>query len=144
VPAALTLAPTLANRDDRRRALHGVGSDAPHPAFAPLLLAIASNPSEDKWLRTLVIAALTMTPHESVVPDLIGLLRADEPEVAGTASGYLWRLTGYNAMNEIARERGEGPKSGAELVPRYEKWWEEHKATFNYEFARERLLTGIH
>jgi hypothetical protein len=29
------------------------------------------------------------------------------------------------------REQGKAPASTAELVPRYEKWWEEHKATFD-------------
>ena len=139
VPKTLLVAPTAPNEYRRTELIRDIGSKASHPAFAPLLLAMIRNPTEDTRVRTRAVRALALTPHSDVVPNLTDLLREPDRDVSSTAFGCLWGLTDYNAANQMYHETGAAPKASLELVPPYEKWWVEHRQTFNYEQGRENL-----
>lgn len=51
-----------------------IGQSAPHRGFIPLLQAVAAEQSEDPYVRTTAIWAISWTPHDEVVDNLLPYL----------------------------------------------------------------------
>jgi len=135
----LAAASTPAGRDRAIDLLQEVEKRAPHPALMPVLLAIARNASETAYLRARAVHAMTFVPRPDLVPTLISFLKSEDRALSSAAYGPLSHLTGYQASQEIWRREGAVAKTPADLVPLYEKWWAEHKDTFDYDAARLRV-----
>jgi HEAT repeat protein len=101
-----------------------------HPAFVPLLRAIAANRTEDKPVRIRAVGSIARTPHTGVIESLIELLGDDDASIGGAAWDQLRKLT----RSGITMRDDERDFLG--VKQRYEAWWAKNKGTFVYIRSR--------
>ena len=107
----------------RGMTIYGIGGEAPHPAFLPIMRELAFSAAEPAEVRIYAMKALSMVPHDEVIPELAAL--ADVPEIRPHALSKLERLTG---LVLTPTQLGE-----ASVRHYYDAWWAEHKSEFKYD-----------
>ncbi len=132
--------PTRESAGKRAAAAKFLGTKAPHPAFVPLLRALATNPSEQPIVRSRALDAIAYIPHDDVVPFYIEQLY--QPDRSGrepayvqenllnVARGQLRRLTEAH-MDAATRKRLlASPPQEAQAL--WRSWWRAHKDSWKY------------
>ena len=139
---SLTQVPSLRNRAERGHAAYGIGVDAPHAAFLPLLREVVANRQDnlgDNYVRICAIKSISMIRHDGLMDYLIDHLDTD---LAFWVREQLEKLTfeqrvsaederSANWHSNLSRRRpGEDWPA---YKKRYQEWWARNKATFVYK-----------
>ena len=147
---SLTQVPSLRNRAERGHAAYGMGVNAPHAAFLPLLREVVANRNDnyaDNGVRIKAIKSISMIRHEGVMDYLIEHLDTD---LGFWVRQQLLKLT---IQQQVSAEEQQGGKwygllnqrQPGEDWPaykkRYQEWWARNKATFVYK--RDNVMMEI-
>jgi hypothetical protein len=116
------------NHSARGKMLTYYGEESPHPAFLPLLRAIAESPLEQYYVRYMALTAISQTPHADVVEYLMGFLGDDS-----------LRFRAWEQLEKLTKSavlfRND---DSVTMRTDYQQWWAEHKKAFRY--IRSRVL----
>ena len=96
------------------------------PLVKPVLrLAEGNEPA----VAVRAVQALSRIGGKSVIPNLIGLLRSPDEDVAGAASSALESMTGV----EIEFDTAQSSQERGKAIEKWESWWREnrHRAVLN-------------
>ena len=147
---SLTCAPSLRNRAERALAAYGMGVNAPHAAFLPLLREVVANRNDnyaDNGVRIKAIKSISMIRHEGVMDYLIEHLDTD---LGFWVRQQLLKLTIQQQVSAAEQQGGKwhgllNQRQPGEDWPafkkRYQEWWARNKATFVYK--RDNVMVEI-
>jgi hypothetical protein len=120
------------DQEDRRNAVEYLAGVARHRGFLPLLKTVAANPEEHPRVRGAALGNIGYIPDDDVVPYYIEKIYDAERARRDPKNDRLATICAESMLRAVATQAFFPQGSAQERQEQWRKWWEEHKATWQY------------